>query len=271
MIYLVLAFIGIIGIFYYNTFGWLVGSWQNNIYYSHGFLVPFISGYIIWNMRKELAGIEKRQSQAGLALFTGGILLQGIGIMWTVRFLSGLSLVVTISGIILFIYGWEFMKKIMFPVLFLFFMIPVPFVDMIAPPLQTVSAIGTGNLAYLFGIPVQREGLILHTTAGAFEVALPCSGLRSVISLLTIGVIFAFILEGGILMKLIVIASSIPLALAGNIIRITSVLAIANKYGTQVAMNYFEGLSNLVLFSVALLGLFMVGRCFGRLRLKKIF
>ncbi|VVB94656.1 Transmembrane exosortase (Exosortase_EpsH) [uncultured archaeon] len=271
MIYLVLAFIGIIGIFYYNTFVWLVGSWQNNIYYSHGFLVPLISGYIIWSMRKELTAIEKKQSQAGLALFTGGILLQGIGIMWTIRFLSGLSLVVTISGIILFMYGWEFIKKIMFPILFLFLMIPVPFVDVIAPPLQTVSAIGTENLAYFVGIPVQRDGLILQTPAGAFEVALPCSGLRSVISLLTIGVIFAFILEGGMLMKLIVIASSVPLALAGNILRITSVLEVANKYGTEVAMNYFEGFSNLILFSIALLGLFMVGRCFGRLRLKKIF
>jgi exosortase len=271
MIYLGFVFIGVIAIFYYNTIAWLVGSWQNNIYYSHGFLVPIISGYIIWNMRKELAGIEKKQSQAGLALFTGGMLLQGIGSMWTVRFLSGLSLVVTISGIILFMYGWEFMKKIMFPMLFLFLMIPVPFVDMIASPLQTVSAIGTENVAYIFGIPVQREGLILHTTAGAFEVGLPCSGLRSILSLLTIGVIFAFILEGGMLMKLIIIASSIPLALAGNILRITSVLAVANKYGTEVAMNYFEGFSNLILFSIALLGLFLVGRCFGRLKLKKIF
>jgi exosortase len=271
MIYLGLIFIGVISIFYYNTIGWLVGSWQNNIYYSHGFLVPFISGYIIWNMRKDLAVMEKRQSQAGLSIFAGGILLQMIAVMWTIRFLSGISLIVTISGVILFMYGWEFMKKIMFPVLFLFLMIPVPFVDVIAPPLQTVSAIGTENVAHFFGIPVQREGLILHTTAGAFEVALPCSGLRSVISLLTIGVIFAFILEGGMLMKSIVIASSIPLALAGNILRIASVLVIANKYGTEVAMNYFEGFSNLVLFSIALLGLFLVGRCFGRLRFKKIF
>jgi exosortase len=271
MIYLGLVFIGVIGIFYYNTFSWLINSWQNNIYYSHGFLVPFISGYIIWNMRKELAGIEKSQSQAGLAIITGGILLQGIAVMWSIRFLSGLSLIVTISGIILFMYGWEFMKKIKFPILFLFLMIPVPFVDMIASPLQTVSAIGTQDTAILFGIPVQRDGLILDTTAGSFEVGLPCSGLRSVISLLTIGIIFAFMLEGGIIMKSIIIVSSIPLALAGNILRITSMLAVANQYGQEVSISYFEGFSNLVLFSVALLGMFLIGRCFGRLRFKKIF
>jgi len=271
MIYLGLIFIGVIGIFYYNTIGWLVESWQNNIYYSHGFLVPFISGYIIWNMRNELAGIEKKQSQSGLAIFAGGILLQMIAVMWTIRFLSGISLIVTISGIILFLYGWVFTKKIMFPIMFLLLMVPLPFVDMVAPPLQTVSAVGTSNVANLFGIPVQRDGLVLYTNGGAFEVGLPCSGLRSVISLLTIGIIFAFILEGGIIMKFAIIALSIPLALAGNIIRITSMLTVANMYGQQAAMNYFEGFSNLVLFSIALLGLFLTGRCFGRLKFKKIF
>lgn len=271
MTYIALLFIGILGIFYYNTFGWLVESWLNNIYYSHGFLVPFISGYIIWNMRKELAGMEKNQSQIGLAIFTGGILLQGIAVMWTIRFLSGISLVVTIGGIILFLYGWEFTKKIAFPIIFLLLMVPLPFVDLVAPPLQTISAIGTSNSAHLFGIPVQREGLVLYTDGGAFEVGLPCSGLRSIISLLTIGFIFAFILEGGIIMKFAIVASAIPLALAGNVLRITSMLAVANMYGQEAAMNYFEGFSNLVLFSIALSGLFLIGRCFGRLKFKKIF
>jgi exosortase len=271
MIYIALIFVGILGFFYYNTFGWLIGSWLNNIYYSHGFLVPLISGYIVWNMRKDLAVIEKRQSQTGLMIFIGGILLQGIAVMWTIRFLSGISLVVTISGIILFLYGWEFTKKIMFPIIFLLLMVPLPFVDLVAPPLQTVSAIGTSNLAHLFGIPVQRDGLVLYTNGGAFEVGLPCSGLRSIISLLTLAIIFAFILEGGIIMKFAIIASTIPLAMAGNILRITSMLAVANMYGQTAAMNYFEGFSNLVLFSIALMGLFLIGRCFGRLKFKKIF
>lgn len=271
MIYILLIFIAAIGVFYYNTFGWLMGSWINNEYYSHGFLVPVISGYIIWNMRKELGGVQKNESQAGLALFAGGILLQGIGVLWTIRFLSGISLLVAISGAILYLYGWEFFNKIKFPILFLILMIPVPFVDMVAPPAQTVSAISSANLASLFGIPVQRDGLVLNIPAGSFEVGLPCSGLRSIISLLTIAVIFAFILEGGLLMKFIIIMSSIPLALAGNTMRITSVLAVANTYGQEAAMEYFHDFSSLLLFSVALLGLFLTGRCFGRLRFKKIF
>ena len=271
MTYLVILFIGIIGVFYYNTFEWLINSWINNQYYSHGFLVPIISGYIIWSMRKELYNIEKKQYQTGLMLFIAGIVIQGIAILLTIRSLSGLSLIITILGIILYLYGWEFTKKISFPILFLLLAIPIPFVDLIAPPAQTISAVSTSGLANLLGIPVHREGLVLNTPTGSFEVALECSGLKSIISLLTIAIIYAFIIEGNLLMKSVIILSSIPLAMTGNVLRITSVLAVANKYGQETALNYFHDFSSLLLFGIALIGLFIVGRSFGRLKFKKIF
>ncbi len=259
------------GFFYYNTFVWLIESWINNIYYTHGFLVPFISTYIIWNMRKELAGIEKKQAYEGLALFAFGIFLHGIGVLYTIRFISGISLIVTASGVILYLLGWDFMRKITFPILFLLLMIPLPFVDMVAPPIQTVSATSSSYIANSLGLPVQRDGLVLYLPSATFEIGLPCSGLRSIISLLTIAAIYAFILEGGMLMKLIIVTASIPLALAGNILRLISVLAVADMYGQEAALRYFHDFSSLLLFGVALAGLFLVGRCFGRLRFKKIF
>jgi exosortase len=269
--YILIIFIAITGIFYFNTLGWLIESWLYNEYYSHGFLVPLISGYILWNMRKDLAAMENRQSQYGLFVFMGGILIQIISAMWTIRFLSGISLLVTIAGVIIYLYGWEFMKKIWFPFLFLILMIPMPFVDMIVAPAQTISVIATSGMANLVGIQTLREGLILKTSSGLFEVGIECSGINSLISLFTIGIIFSYILEGSNLMKATVVLSAIPLAMAGNIIRITSVLAVAGKYGKEAAINYFHDLSSLLLFSVALIGLFLVGRCFGRLRFKKIF
>jgi exosortase len=222
-------------------------------------------------MRKDLASMEKKQAQEGLFLFVGGILLQGISVMWTVRFLSGISLLVTIAGVIIYLYGWELMKKVSFPFLFLILMIPVPFIDMITTPAQTISVYATSGMANLIGIQNIREGLILRTSAGAFEVGVECSGINSLISLFTIGIIFAYMLEGTNFMKATILISSIPLAMAGNILRITSVLAVAGKYGQEAAINYFHDFSSLLLFSVALIGLFLVGRCFGRLRFKKIF
>lgn len=271
MNYLLIIFISMVGIFYYNTIGWLVESWINNVYYSHGFLVPLISGYIIWNMRKDLSVVEKKTAHAGLGLFVFGILLHGIGVLYTIRFVSGISLIVTITGMVWYLFGWEFLNKIKFPVLFLLLMIPVPFVDLIAPPAQSISAIASTGVANLVGIPVQMDGLVLNIPAGAFEVGLPCSGINSIISLLTIAAIYAFILEGGMAMKLIIVISSVPLALAGNILRIVSVLAVANIYGQEAALDYFHDFSSLLLFSIALSGMFLVGRCFGRLKFKKIF
>lgn len=269
--YLVITFIGIIGIFYYNTLGWLIESWLGNVYYSHGFIVPIVSLFIVWRMRKELSSVDKKQSQTGLIVVISGIILQIIAALFTIRFLSGISLIVAIFGTILYLYGWEFTKKISFPIAFLLLAIPVPFVDMIAPPAQVISAVVSADLANVLNIPVSREGLLLDTPKGTFEVAVECSGLKSIISLLTLSVIYAFILEGGLLMKSTIVLSSIPLAMFGNIARITSMLAVANWYGQDVAINYFHDFSSMLLFSIALIGLFAVGRCFGKLRFKKAF
>jgi exosortase len=242
-----------------------------NEYYSHGFLVPIISGYIIWKMRKELRSIEKKPSQFGLAIFATGIIIQGISVLWTIRFLSGISLLISLAGAIIYLYGWEIMKKIRFPFFFLVLMIPVPFIYLITAPAQMISVLATINLANLIGIPAVRDGLLIIIPAGAFEVGVECSGINSIISLFMIGIIFAYVLEGSNLMKATIIISTIPLALAGNILRITSILIVAGKYGQEAAINYFHDFSSLLLFSVALSGLFIVGRCFGRLRFKKIF
>lgn len=268
---LALIFIGIIGAFYYDTLQWLFISWMNNEYYSHGFLVPIISGYIIMNMRKELLSIERKHSQSGLIFFIFGIILYSIGDMYVIRFLSGLSLIPTIFGIILYLYGWEFANKLKFPILFLLLAIPIPFTDYVIPPMQTISVIYSANMANLLGLPVQREGFELKLPTASFQVAAECSGINSIISLLTLSIIFAFILEGSLIMKSSIVLSSIPLAMTGNIVRIVSVLEIGNIYGQDVAIKYFHDFSSLLLFIMALIGLFTVGRCFGRLKFKNIF
>lgn len=269
--YFLIVFVVLIGIFYYNTIGWMIESWMYNEYYSHGFLVPIISGYIIWNMRHELLSIERKPSQFGLLLFIGGIILQFTSGVWTMRFLSGISLFLTLAGVIIYVFGWDIMKKIEFPFLFLLLMIPFPLVDTVASPAQAFSAHAATNLANFIGIPAQLDGLVISIPEGSFEVGITCSGINSLISLFTIGAIFAFILEGSKFMKITILISAIPLAMAGNVLRITSVLAVASIYGQAAAMDYFHDFSSLLLFLVTLIGLFIVGRCFGRLQFKKIF
>lgn len=271
MNYTLIILIGIIGIFYYNTFQWLIESWLHNEYYSHGFLILIVSTYIIWNMREGLKTIEKKQSNIGLGFIVGGILLQIFSVQWTIRSLSGISLLLTITGIVIYIYGWEVLKKIKFPLILMLLAIPVPFIETIATPIQTISAISSAEIAQKIGLPIHRDELIIYLPNASFEIGLSCSGINSIISLFAIGIIFAFMLEGSRLMKTTIIISAIPLALTGNIIRIVSILIIGNKYGQEVALDYFHDFSSLLLFSIALIGLFLVGRSFGRLRFKKIF
>lgn len=271
MNYLLLIFIGIMGIFYGSTFRWLIESWLNNPYYSHGFLVPIISGFIIWRKKDDLLKIEKKRSQIGLIVFFGGIILEIIATQLSIRFISGLSLIVTIFGTILYLSGWELINKIKFPIFFLLMAIPIPFVDIVASPAQLTSAVVSTELGNLIGISVQRDGFILMTPNGKFEVGLECSGLKSMISLLTVSIIFAYILEGKIIMKSIIVLLSIPFAMIANILRITSILTVAQEYGKDVAIVYFHDFSNPLLFITAFIGIVMVGRCFGRLKFKKIF
>lgn len=266
----IIVVLAVIGVFFYSTLQWLVISWLNNDYYSHGFLIPIISGYLIYNMRGDLKNIEKKQSQEGLFVFMAGIIMYGIGSLNSIRFISGLSLLVTIFGLILYLYGWKFINKVKFPLVFLIFMIPLPIIDIVAPPAQTIAATGSFDIAKLVGLPIERDGNQLTLPSGTFEVAVECSGLNSLISLLALGTIYAFILEGGLLKKLTISFSSIPIAMLGNILRITSVLIVGNKYGTDVAEGYFHQFSSIVLFMAALIGLFIVGRIFGKLKFKKV-
>lgn len=270
MNYLITAFIGIIVAFYYDTFRWLLESWTSNVYYSHGFVVPIISGYIIWRVRKDLISTERKESQKGLMIFVSGIIFQGIAILYGIRFISGISLVITILGIVLYIYGWKFVDKIKFPILFLLLAIPLPFIDIVASPVQSLSAVVSSNLANVLGTPTERDGLLLNTRAGTFEVALECSGLKSVISLLTLSVIYAFMLEGGLLMKSTIILSSIPMAIMGNILRIVSILIVANIYGKDATMAYFHDSSDVILFVIVIVGLLSIGSLFGKLKFKEI-
>jgi exosortase len=263
-------FLLILFFLYFSTLKWLVESWLFNPYYSHGFLVPIISVYVIWRKKENIARIiEKTSSDYGFYIIVIALILYMISFFWTIRFLSGISLIMSLGGLIIFLYGKEIMKEIIFPIGFLIFMVPIPFVDILTPPIQKNSAIYSTKLANIIGIPAFNIGYEIHLPEASFEVAMACSGLRSILSLLVIAVLFAYLLDGSLLLKGTVLLSSIPLAISGNILRITSVLFIASKYGTEAAMEFFHNFSSLILFGVSLLGLFLIGRCFGRLQFKK--
>jgi exosortase len=265
------ATVGLILVIYSKTLIWLFTAWWSDPYYSHGVLVPLISGYLIWSKRAELAELPKEPSGLGIPVIVAGLLIHGVGIFRTIRFASAISIVIVLAGIILFIYGNDVMKSLLFPVSFLIFMAPIPFAPVIGAALQAPSAGLAATLVSALGIPATVTGAEIRLTECAFDVGAPCSGLRSIISLLTLAALYAYLLEGSIVMKAAVFLSALPIAIAANVLRITSILLVANAYGSDVAMRFFHDFSSLLLFSISLIGLLIIGRCFGSLRFKRIF
>ena len=256
---------------YFNTLVWLFAAWWNDPYYMYGFIVPMISGYLVWNKRALLARLDKEQSSLGMPVIVAGLLIHGIGVFLTFRFASAISIIIVLAGMILTIYGKAVTKALLFPIGFLFFMVPIPIAPVIGAALQAPSAGFAASLVSMLGIGATVTGAEICLAESAFEVGAPCSGMKSIIGLLTLAALYAYLLDGSMYMKVTIFLSALPLAIMANVLRIVAILLIANAYGSEVAINFFHDFSSLLLFSIAAFGLLIVGRCFGSLRFKRIF
>ncbi|MFH2034760.1 MAG: exosortase/archaeosortase family protein [Candidatus Zixiibacteriota bacterium] len=213
---------------YFPTLIDLVSDWYNDANYSHSFLIPLISGYLIWQKRKSLEQIELSSNGFGLFLIILGlgffIIGNGASEYFTVRF----SLVVTITGIILYHFGSRFFKNIWFALFFLLFMIPIPYVIYFSAtfPMQIFASKVTVHLLDIIGMAAVRQGNIIHLSNQSLEVAEACSGMRSLVSLLALGALFAYFHQKRFSAQLILFLSTIPIAVVANVFRVfvTSVI-----------------------------------------------
>lgn len=248
-------------IFLYGTvIKYLVFDWIDLPDFSHGFLIPVISLYFIYERRKEWSAVSFSGQWSGLGWIILGIMLLFIGNLATEYFLMRISLLLVIGGIILFLLGRESLNLILFPLGYLIFMIPVPsiFIDRITFPLQIfASQVAAGSLD-LIGIPVLREGNIIHLANTSLEVAEACSGIRSLISLLALSVAFAYISQKTPLKKVLLVLATIPIAVFANAVRVGGTGLLAHYYGESVAQGFFHSFSGWLLFVVAFICLFVV-------------
>ena len=148
-------------------------------------------------------------------------------------------------------------------------MVPIPPSFMFSFELQTFSSIFATHLVNLFGVNAINAGSEIYLESCSFVVGAPCSGLRSIISLLSLATIYSYILEGNILARVLVVLSAIPIAIFANILRISSILVVADIYGSDTAMSFFHNFSGLLSFGLSLIMLLAVGRWFGRLKIRE--
>ncbi len=248
---------------YVPTIVWMWDRWfARDSYYSHGILIPFVTVFLIWQKKDVLSSMEKVRSKWGVALIAIGMLLHIFASLMRVYFISGFSMLIVLIGLILFFYGAAVFKKILFPVLFLVFMIPVPLVIITNVSFQMKIFAAKIAVAILngAGIPALREGSLIRMQKAHVMVDDVCSGLRSLISLMALGSIFAYWMKSSLLKKYILFLTTIPIAVATNVARIIFLSVIAEVWGPQYADGLVHDISGFLVFALAFVLLYVVGK-----------
>ena len=248
---------------YLPTLNWLVHRWTApESYYGHGFLIPLVSLYIAWSRRELLSKTKVSTDIAGLIIVAGGLLVHIACALLKIYFLSGFTFVFVLYGLILFCFGREITRNLIFPVFFLFVMIPLPLVliSNLTVKLKLFVAQVATFILNRIGFPSIRDGNIIRMPNSYTEVEAPCSGLRSLVSLITLGLLFSYAIKISYLKKGLLFLSSIPIAMATNVIRVTALSAVNDLYGEKIAMGFFHDFSGFLMFGIAFVCLYLVSR-----------
>jgi exosortase len=213
----------------------MVANWWEDPNYSHGFLVPLISAYLIWRQRDNLARAAAGPNYFGLLVVAGGLLVLVAGQLAHEFYLRRISLIPVMWGLVLLAWGWGVARRVIFAFAYLILMVPLPYLlyDAVAFPLRLVAAeIATWGIR-LFGIPVYLEGNVIHLPNLVMNVVDACSGIRSLISLLAVGVILAYLILPKRWIKVVVVLLVPPVAVLTNAMRVTLAGLLAQYWGPE--------------------------------------
>ena len=251
---------------YYNIVPFMVDQWYNDPNYSHGFIVPIIAGYFIYERREELMSAESAPASLGMVIILVGLLQLCVGYLAFELYTMRSSLIVLLAGLILFFFGMKVFRIQLLPVLYLFFMVPLPYIvyDSIAFPLKQLVAKYSVEALQLMGVIIIREGNILILPETTLEVADACSGIRSLVSLLALAAAFALITQKGTMKRVIMIIAAIPIAILTNGVRVMGTGILAQYWGAKAAEGFFHEFAGLAVFAVALMLLAGLGALMDR-------
>jgi exosortase len=232
----------------------MVEAWFDHSDNAHAFLVPFIALYFTWEKREALGLIQPSGSFWGWLLLTSSLAIYILSYAAGIAFFSRLMLISSLVGLLWCCLGRELVRTLAFPLGFLLFMVPVPetVLGMVSFPLQILATKLSAGLIRFCSIPVYREGNMLYFVQTQLEVAEACSGIRSIMALTMLSVIFAHLSEGGWRSKIILFFSAIPIAMFANILRVSGTGILANFFGGSVARGFLHEFSGLVVFALGL-------------------
>jgi exosortase len=247
---------------YYQVLAKLVTDWWQIPDFSHGFLVPLFSAYLVWEKRKALRSIQLAPSWSGLGVIVLGLVVLLLGVYGSELFLARVSLIILLAGLVLCFGGRQFLKELRFALLVLLLAIPIPAIvfNQITFPLQILASKLASALLPLFGVPVLREGNVIELPLMKLEVAEACSGIRSLMSLFTLAVFYGYFLEKSFWRRMALVLASIPIAIAANAVRILGTGLCVQYWDPDKALGFFHEFSGWVIFLVSLACLFIFQR-----------
>jgi exosortase len=220
---------------------------------GHGYFVPPIAAFIIWQRRAELRALKPQPSWWGLplVLLGGGLLVAAT--LGVELFTSRIALVVTLAGAIVMLGGRPYLRKLAFPLFLLVFMIPIPTIayNRITLPLQDIATRLAAFALTLLGIPVLREGNILELASGQLTVVEACSGIRSLLSLTFLSLVYGYFCEKRLWVRWVLFFSTIPIAILANGSRVAAT-GILSEVKREYAEGFFHESTGMVISMLAL-------------------
>lgn len=240
---------------YGDTLWRLAEDWWADENYSHGFLVPLIGGYAIWQQRFRLRETPPQPAAwAGGVVTLGAVALLLAGTLGAELFVARVSFVAALAGLTLYFGGWTWLKSLLFPIGVFLLAIPIPEIifNQIAFPLQLLASDYAARVINALGIPALREGNVIELAQMKLQVVEACSGIRSLMSLATLAVTYAAFAESRWWRRVLLVASVVPIAIISNAARVAGTGVMAYYRGPEAAEGFQHAFSGWLVFIVAL-------------------
>lgn len=234
----------------------LVLNWTTNPDMGHGFFVPIVAGYIVWKRRTQLLAIPRQPNIWGLAVVVISGLLALAATLGAELFTARLAFLLALAGALLFLGGWAWILALRFPLLLLLFMIPIPQIiySQVTLSLQLMASRLAEGLIELSGIPVLRTGNILVLPHQTLNIVDACSGIRSLISLSFLALIYAYFADKRVWMRWALLAATIPIAIAANALRV-GITGILTQFNIALAQGIYHEIEGYLVFAFAMVAL----------------
>lgn len=251
---------------YHDVLRRLIDDWRVDENYSHGFLIPLLSGYAIWTQRQRLAALPFiPRLWLGGAVVMVAITLHLAGVLTGELYASRLSLVISLAGLTLYFGGWRWLRTLAFPLGLCLLALPVPSIifNPLAFRLQLLASDYATRVIQLCGIPALREGNIIELAALKLQVVEACSGIRSLMTLATLAAVYGYFFERQWWRRVALVLAVPPIAVLTNAARVAVTGILAHTQGAAVAEGFLHGFSGTLVFVAAVLLLLACAQALG--------